>query len=314
MGFFLVDIATGVGTFYGYPDWGADFLQFDTDGDTPGVYSFEDAVYEPTTEKFWAGRRNEGDQGHFEPPDTFDVWYYTTEGFGIYGWEAVEATCPPPCEEDLTVCGDTTEPAVNCEWPFDTLKPRHVGIHMVPATLGGGPALVGGLEDVQATNNGFWRISFGDIYIRTAEQVRAFRRIECCLEGRGGVVRLPIYDGKRAPWLSTPGGAIAAEAEGPFAVWSTSGSIRVTSGGELLAGMPFSISDRLYRLITVGDPTGQVYLVTIWPPIRVAIADNAVLEFRRPVLRCRLKDDDGMLLNLDLLRNDMPSVDFEEDI
>jgi len=305
-GFFYVDVTTGVAT--KYAAWTEDLLPNPYEGGpdpvgSPGVYTWAGAVYEPLEEKFWAGRRNQGLAAYYGP-EPEEVWYYATEGFGIYGWTVDPC---PPCEEDLSPCGDETEAAVDGSWP-DALQPRHVGLHKVPATLGGGPSMAG-LEEVQESGVGFWRVSFSEIMIRSKAQRLMFRKLEAIAEGGGGVISIPIFDGKRAPWV-TVGAPIDIEAETAFAVGATTGQIRANSAGTVMAGMHFSYNDRLYRLDDVGDPTGGVYPVTIWPEVRVAIPAGAALEFERPTLRVRTKH---MEMRLQLLRLSEPDVDFEED-
>lgn len=307
-GFYYVDIATGIATLYG-PDTWPDFLvDSGVSGDDPGVYSFAGAIYEPQSEKFWAGRRNEGNEGHFEG----SAWYYTTDGLGIYGWESDD-----PClefagydDEDLP----ETEPPCDVEWPFADLQPRSIGIFQVPATLGGGVALT---QNEEAVENpaGFWRFALNDIPIRSLRQVRKWREVQTLLNGRQGTCCVHIYDGKRAPWLVV-GDPIVASAASAFAAGATTGSVEVTSGGVPQAGQHFSAGERLYRLLTVGAPGSDpsIYPVTIWPEVRAAIAIDDPLEFAHPICRCRLESDDGMAVNLDLLRYATPSVNFVEDI
>lgn len=308
-GFYFVDVATGVGTKYG-PDVWADFITFDT-GDDPGVYSFAGAIYEPLTEKFWAGRRNEGLAGHLEG----GTWYYTTDGLGIYGWDSPPESDCAPCEEDTEPCGDTVEPPCNAEWPFALLQPTAVGIHMVPATIGGGSDIAGGHEETTATANGFWRVTYSGIRVHDRDQVLKLRELAAVLEGGAGVICIHAYDGKRAPWL-TVGDTIVASSVGAFTAGGTSGSIRVTSGGVLRPGMFWSWEDRLYCLKTVGTPTGSppVYPVTVFPNIRAEIADGELLEFTRPMVRARLANDEALNLELDLLEHNSLSLEFEEDI
>lgn len=309
VGFFYVDTDTGVAS--KYIDWPEDILPetFDSGPDppgTPGVYTWAGAIYEPLTEKFWAGRRNQGFAG-INGPEPEEVWYYVTEGFGIYGWDS---DCLP-CEEDLSACGDTTEPAVDGEWPHDVLRPRHVGLHVVPATLGGGMSY-GDLENSVATSTGYWRVEYREVMIRSKAQRLAWRKLEAIANGCGGVLRIPLYDSKRAPWV-TVGGAITVTTPSGFAVGATSGTLNVTSAGVIYEGMHFSYNDRAYRIVQVNSVAGSLYHVTIWPNVRTAIPAAASLEFRRPTLRVRLRRDDGMDVTLKLLKHAEPNVEFEED-
>src|SRR5262245_50538336 len=56
------------------------------------------------------------------------------------------------------------------EWPFDDLKPRHIGIYPVAAPIGGGIALTG-KEPVIDSGAGFWRIALGGIPVKTRANI-----------------------------------------------------------------------------------------------------------------------------------------------
>ena len=80
-GFFVIDLDTGVATKYAlWPDDLLEEINGDPDDPHPGVYTFAGAIWEPSTQCFWAGRRNQGWEAHFEGT----AWYYETEGFGRY--------------------------------------------------------------------------------------------------------------------------------------------------------------------------------------------------------------------------------------
>lgn len=252
----------------------------------------------------------------------------STLGFFTSAWMMGEGGgCPavedcPPCEADETPCGDTVETACLAEWPFTLLQPRSVGIFFVPGILGGGPALAGGHEQVEATANSFWRFTYADIPIHDRDQILKIRELEILLEGRAGVICLHAYEGKRAPWL-TVGDPIVASAASAMAIGATSGSIQITSGGVPLPGMFFSWEDLssggtggpwLYCLESVGAvSSGDTYAVTFLPPLRAAIAINDPLEFDHPMCRARLADDRGLSVELNLLEHASHTVDFEED-
>jgi hypothetical protein len=195
-------------------------------------------------------------------------------------------------------------------WPFDDLKPRHIGIYPCAATIGGGVALTR-KEPAIDSGAGYWRIEYGSIPITPRALILLWRKMEMLFEGRARVVSVPIYDGKRAPWL-TVGGAITATANASAAVDATAMSINVASGGALKVGMHFSALGRLHRIIGITSTVGSVYGVNIWPKLRDAIGSGDALDFRRPTCRVRLASDDGMALNLELLRLGDPSVTFEE--
>lgn len=199
-------------------------------------------------------------------------------------------------------------------WPFSTLIPRTPYPRVAGATMSGGRSLTGKLQAV-ITDNGFWLITLGNIPIRNLTQLEAWRAVEMALNGRAGTCLVPFYDSKRAPWPNgVPGATITASASGAMAVGATSGSVNMTVGAAPKPGMKFSAGERGYEIRTVGTPTGSVYPITFRPPIRDAIANSDPLEFAHPVVRCRLRDDDGMCLELDLQRFAVKTVEFEEDV
>lgn len=199
-------------------------------------------------------------------------------------------------------------------WPFSTFVPRTPEVTLAGATMSGGRSLTGKLQEVSA-DSGFWRITLGNIPIRTNAQVLAWRALEGLIEGRLKTVLVPVYDSKRSPWPGgVPGAAIVASADGAIALGATSGAVDMTTGAAPQPGMFFSAGERLYRIKTVGSPTATSYPITFLPPAREAIADNDALEFKRPVCRCRLASDDAMNVALDLQRFCTISIPFEEDV
>src|SRR5262245_46422326 len=50
-------------------------------------------------------------------------------------------------------------------WPFDDLKPRHIGIYPMGAPIGGGVSLTG-KEPTRDSGAGFWRFVLGGIPIK----------------------------------------------------------------------------------------------------------------------------------------------------
>lgn len=196
------------------------------------------------------------------------------------------------------------------EWPFDDLKPRHIGIYPVFANIGGGVSLTG-KEPVTTSAGGYWRFVLGGIPVKTRTNILKWREIEGKLEGRGKTIAIPLYDGKRAPWPGTPGGTIAAETVTEVAEGATGLQILLTNIGDLHEGMHFSVVHRAYRIIRI-DGQSDVFDCTIWPPLRHAIQAGTALEFRRPVCMVRLADDLGMSLDLDGLKRGEATVEFVE--
>lgn len=199
-------------------------------------------------------------------------------------------------------------------WPFSTLIPRTPESYLAGTTVSGGRSLTGKLQAV-GTDAPFWVITLGNVPIRNKTELEAWRVVQTALEGRLGTCLVPFYDSKRSPWPGgVPGATITVTADGAMAAGDTSGNIDVTAGATPKPGMKFSAGEYGYELKTVGVPTGSSYPVTFRPPLRESIADNDPLEFAHPIVRCRLRSDDGMSLALDLQCFCVKSVEFEEDI
>lgn len=86
-GFFKIDLETGVAVKY---QLCTDDLVVFTGGNDEGVYNYAGVVYEPTANCFWAGRRNQGFEGHF----VGTAFFYETEGFGRYFLEPGATATP----------------------------------------------------------------------------------------------------------------------------------------------------------------------------------------------------------------------------
>jgi hypothetical protein len=198
-------------------------------------------------------------------------------------------------------------------WPFDDLKPRHIGIHKIASVIGGGRAMTG-REPTISSGAGFWRIVYGGIPVKTRTQIRLWRAMEIKFEGRGASIVIPIYDGKRAPWPGTPGGSLQATASAAVAAGATSIAIDATGLAELEAGMGFSAGHYYHRIQSISATVGDVYTCTIWPKTREEIAINAPLEFGQPIMRVRLADDDAMRLPLTHHKFGEGNITFIEDV
>lgn len=201
-------------------------------------------------------------------------------------------------------------------WPFDDLKPRHIGIYPCAAPIGGGVSMAG-REPVIDSGAGYWRIEYGGVYVKTRAQVRKWRETEVAFEGRGRSMLIYLFDGKRAPWPGTPGGSLTALADAAVAEGATTIAIDATGLAALTVGMHFSVGHYAYRIKEISSVISNVYTCTIWPKTREAIADGASLEFGKPILRVKLQSDDGMALPLHLLKNGGPeggNVTFVEDV
>jgi len=195
----------------------------------------------------------------------------------------------------------------------DLLCPRRVNVRLSNETASPpGRSLTGKKQFIQA-DAGFWIITLEHIRIRSNADILHWRSLEGQLNGRANSALIQIYDRYRAP-IPLSGDPIVAVADAVAAVGTTTVFINVTTGSDLFAGMHFSVGQRLYRIKEIVDQTsGGLYEVLVRPPVREVIADNAALEFDRPVVRCRLASDSGMNITHELLKFSSPNVTFIED-
>lgn len=227
-------------------------------------------------------------------------------------------------------------------WPLGVLKARSIQFDPEPRTRSGGVAL-SGAEQVVASSAGRWKATLGAIAIRNSDQIRVWRALQGSLEGRVGVIAVPLCDCARAPWPVVDGkpvrmrpplphsddalfsdgtgywqGVIASAVTVDAKRGATTLFLRIDAGNALQGAEHFSIDDRLYRIKAI-DSEGTIglgalsYTVRIWPPLRAAAPAGTALNFDQPVCRMRLASDDAMDLALDLNRFSNPTVSFVED-
>ncbi len=204
-------------------------------------------------------------------------------------------------------------PLQTSRWPYDDLKPRHIGIYPVAAPIGGGVALTG-KEPVIDSGAGYWRFAYGGVYVKNRAQVLKMRQVEALLEGRGRPLLIYVFDGKRAPWPGgVAGSTITVTANAAVAQGATSIALNATAADELLVGHGFSAGHCYYLIKAISGPVGSVYTATIWPKTREAIASGAALEFARPICRVRLAHDGDAAMMLRLLKFGDVNLEFVED-
>jgi len=215
-----------------------------------------------------------------------------------------ETGVPDECGEEDEA--DALQTAIT--WSQCELVPGSISVDVVAPSVSPGRSF-SGIEQLVQPEAGYWRITYHDVPIRTRADVLRWREIEGALEGRNGVILIPVYEAK----LSSE--AIAASAAEDYEIGETRIGIVQTAGSVLPAGIHFSHGGRLYRITRIhSQETGETYDVSIYPPLRAAIAADDSLDFNTPECRCRLERDDSMDLNLELLRFSRPSVTFVEDV
>jgi hypothetical protein len=197
-------------------------------------------------------------------------------------------------------------------WPYDRLPPQNISVDPTIYSGSGGRTL-SGKEQVIVNDAGYWEITLDSIQIRTNDDVLLWRSIESGLKGRAKTILIPAYDRKFAP-VPAGLGSITAILSGDVAVGAVQMNIELIAGGTIEAGQDFSVGERLHRIKEVLSSSGDIYTVKVFPPARDAMSDNDPVEFDRPVCRCRLKDERGMDVTLELLKYATPTVAFCEDV
>lgn len=218
-------------------------------------------------------------------------------------------------------------------WPVGVLRPQNVAFDIAPRSLAG-PSSVSGKTQVVSSDAGIWKATFGNVVINRRDRVLTWRGIDTLMEGRLGTILVPLCRGyqpvpQESDELSlydtvphsdeTPfsdgskyqGDVISVTALGAVPVRAVSMVVDVEVAGDIQPGQHFSIEERLYRVRSFDQDTGEL---TFRPPLREAVEDGAELNFDDPVCRMRLATDDAMDLELALRRFGSPTVSFIEDV
>lgn len=195
-------------------------------------------------------------------------------------------------------------------WPRTTLVPTAVALNMRPNNTSGGVGF-GGSEQIIGNTPGRWVLSYQNIDVRSRDAILAWNKTAGQLRGRLNPIMLPLYDRQREP-TPTPSVTITGNPQpGDVSVVLT-----VASGGAPEAGMHWMnpLKERMYRITSIDDVVGNVYTCTVWPPLRERLLDGYIAQFDDIYFRCRLAADNGMDMQLDLLKFGSPSVDWVEDV
>ncbi len=213
-------------------------------------------------------------------------------------------------------------------WPV-RLFPARVGApRLVGGALRGGTALSGVARSVRSDGGGLWLLEYGGIFVRTPDQVRAWRAWEAFLDGGATNCVVPFIDYRHAPrplisgvpalpppavphsddtYLSDDtgygGSVISAVLTADAALRATTLGIQMLVGSDLRGGEHFTldhadIGPRLYRVISIESADASVHQVTIRPPLREAVTAGTVADFDTPRFVASLADADGMDLEL----------------
>ena len=218
-------------------------------------------------------------------------------------------------------------------WPASVLRPLQIRANPVFFSRSGGTTL-GGIRRTTRTDRGHWSIAYGGVPLSTEAQRRAWNSIRTYLAGSAGLLAVPAWSFDTTPWPagSTQGyDTVTADSDPPFGAGSTYSSpavevemaaaaaigdttvtLRLVSGTTSLVGVRFSHQHALYETGTQSDITGDEWTVDVFPAIRAAIPEDAVLDLALPTCLCRLADDSAMDVVLSRGGHDRVDVAFVE--
>lgn len=222
------------------------------------------------------------------------------------------------------------------DWPT-ILRPADLALSLSGASVSGGRSPTG-REQVVTAPSWRWKLRYSGLHIRTPEQIRTIRALEAQLDGRAGLLRLPIFDCFRtngyvgnpadANWRYKPHGDGSPFGDQSYyrQPGTGGGIVSLTANAALNAtslqvawtdlpptpGLHFSMADSLYRVATMTVTGPNAGTITIRPWLRNAFNIGDQLNFLNPRAVMRLSADDGLSLDLKLWRRDSLTVEFEE--
>lgn len=201
-------------------------------------------------------------------------------------------------------------------WPAAALPAQAVSFNPQFRNTRGGAAVAHGEEQVIASDAGRWAVTLDPVVVRRSANARLWKALQVLLEGGLSTVLLPVCPRGGRPFpagvTALPdavphsddaphdddapydGGAIDVTLAASAALRETALSLTKTVCGDLEPGHEFSLGERLYRIRTVTAQTSTAATVTVWPPLREAVAAGGRAEFDRPVLRARLAGDQAL--------------------
>lgn len=215
-------------------------------------------------------------------------------------------------------------------WP-PPLIPRNAGTYKRARSVSGSSSLRGATQNI-LSDAGLWVAEPSSFPVCTPDLIKLWRAMEGIINGRANSFLFPIYEGDRRPsptgdtlsfhsddagfsdgtgywqpnYTATVGAAAAAGA--------TTIRIDYPSGHDRPEpGHIFSIGDHLYSIVTRNSASATTTSVTIFPPLRKAIAVGEAVNFTTPVLKARLASDEEMDLGLADNRYGFPSIRMIED-
>jgi hypothetical protein len=220
------------------------------------------------------------------------------------------------------------------DWPLG-LYPRSAAFGARGRIVSGPPSLTG-RSQVDAVDAGYWTAMLRGFPVHKANQ-RLWRALIARLEAGAAEIRVPVFE-LAQPWPLGPDGepvtetadvmfddgasfddgvgfwqpVIAAVTVGAAALRATSLTIDFLYAGEVTGGEYFSAGDRLHVIRSIMAESGTQKTVTIWPPLREAVAAGTELNFDAPVCRMRLADEAAGDLDMEFGIVAFPDLSFVE--
>lgn len=175
--------------------------------------------------------------------------------------------------------------------------PRSVRWRRASASISGGTPVAGSPRLAMTDGGGFWVCEMSDVWIRTAEALKAALALEARLDEGATSILVPYRDTHLGP--GTQSYAVVATMADPAALRATSLNVALTVGTPLVGGEHFSIDHatkgrRLYRVASATALTGGEQTLTIRPPLREAVTNEA-LDFNAPSCEMRLTNPGDFL-------------------
>jgi len=206
-------------------------------------------------------------------------------------------------------------------FPTHLFNPASVKLNRVGQVVTSPGTISGVVQALRTDGGGLWRVDYGQMSLRTHDQVRAWRAWEGEFAGGAALVNIPVVDLRFAPRplqggrLARPGslhvgndidpyfpevvgyGASVIEASvSPALLRATTVNLTVYKGSRPVGGQTFEINHptwgkRVYQTGRVISRNLQTATINIWPPLREQITEETFVNFDWPCLTCRLVPD-----------------------
>lgn len=206
-------------------------------------------------------------------------------------------------------------------FPAHLFNPASVKLARAGQVITSPGTISGVVQALRTDGGGLWSINYGEMVLRTHDQMRAWRAWESELAGGANLVNVPVLDLRYAPRplqggrLARPGSLrvgsdldpyfpevsaygipVVIATVAPAILRATTITINVVQGSPAQGGQTFEVTHatkgkRVYQTGRVISRNGQSTTLQIWPPLREEITDTVYINFDWPCLTCRLVPD-----------------------